>query len=79
MIIETKYNIGDTAWYSDNGEIFEDVITQIELNTITSNEQPIIYYRFKCKRRGTKPYDFYAVLAQECRLYKTKQALLDSL
>ena len=76
MTIETKFNIGNKVWYMESNKACSRIITAI-IET-SYGKIDIIEYGYqnhpKCGDERTHWLEHH-----ECRLFRTKQELLDSL
>lgn len=66
MIIETKYNIGDTVFYMVENIIYEGIVIEISISKIGGN----ITYLYQVGTDGT-----YSVFSESC-IFSTKEELL---
>lgn len=76
MIIETKFNIGDRAWFMKNNKVTEVIISSISLSYVDSDSDNIIY---TANDAANPTHWLDHVDIEEKTLFKSKQELLDSL
>ena len=69
MTIETKYNIGDKVWFTEENEPKSDVILSIEINV----------YKGECFIEYLLANDRCSYGLDESTLFPTKEELLKSL
>ena len=72
MTIETKFNIGDEAWFMHFGEIKKGMISHIDVYVKQYSVKP--YYWIIIE-----PSDKAILKFEDEELYRNKQELLDSL
>ncbi len=74
VVLTTKFDIGDEAFFRSHGEICSGIVTHVQV-TFVKNEHGVIYvntiYRLKNKRGERYLEDFW-----EKRLYATKEELM---